>query len=316
MRRWVGRHRVLVGTLCMALVVAAVAVYLVLAVRSQRTAAARPGAAVPSGLVFVDNNGRNLVSRLAPDGTRSTSDLSCLRVYVAGGTTACLRMGVPGAYEAAVFDASGKLVRTVPLPGTPSRARVSASGRIVSWTVFVTGDSYLAPGGFSTRTGVLDLRTGELVESLESFSGAAEGRADANFWGVTVGSDDRTFYATLGSGGRTWLVRGDFASRTTTAVRSDAECPSLSPDGGRVAYKKRTGRLGGWRLFVHDLGSGVEVEIPGSDGVDDQAAWLDGSTLAYAKVPRGGVPVIYASAADGSGEPRELVAGASSPSPR
>ena len=318
---WLGRHRIAAGVASMVIVVAAVAVYVVSVVRSERAAGAGPGAAVASGLRFVDNGGgRNLVSELDPKGARSATDLSCLRVYTAGGTTVCLRMAAPGAYEAAVH-VRGEVVRTVPLPGTPSRARVSASGRVVSWTVFVTGDSYLAPGGFSTRTGVLDLETGALVESLEEFpnvviEGKPDKRADANYWGVTVAGDDRTFYATLASGDRTWLVKGDLAGRSVTTVREDAECPSLSPDESKVAYKKRAGRLGGWRLFVLDLASGVETELPGSDGVDDQATWLDDATVAYAKVPTGGVPTIYASPADGTGGPRELVRAASSPSPR
>ncbi|MGW5050959.1 TolB family protein [Actinokineospora sp. NPDC004072] len=318
---WLGRHRIAVGVASMVIVVAAVLVYVVTVVRSERASATAPGGAVPTGLRFVDNgSGRNLVSELDPAGTRTATELSCLRVYTAQGTTVCLRMGLPGAYEAAVY-VRGELVRTVPLPGTPSRARVSASGQIVSWTVFVTGDSYLAPGGFSTRTGILDLRTGALVESLEDFptvviDGKPDKRLDENYWGVTFTADDNAFYATLGSGNHTWLVKGDLRARTITSMRSDAECPSLSPDETRIAYKKRAGRLGGWRLFVLDLAAGVETELPGSDGVDDQAAWLDGGTVAYAKVPRGGVPTIYASAADGSGAPRELVAAASSPSPR
>ncbi|MGX7824071.1 TolB family protein [Actinokineospora sp. 24-640] len=321
MKDWLGRHRVVIGVVAMVAVIAAVTVYVVGTVRSERATASAPGAAVPTGLRFVDNGGgRNLVSEVDPSGARSTGELSCLRVYTDGGTTVCLRMSVPGAYEAAVYVGDA-LVRTVPLPGTPSRARVSASGQVVSWTVFVTGDSYLAPGGFSTRTGVLDLGTGALVESLEEFpnvivDGRPDKRANENYWGVTVAGDDTTFYATLASGDKTWLVRGDLATRTMTTLRADAECPSLSPDESKVAYKKRAGRLGGWRLFVYDLASGTETELPGSDGVDDQATWLDDHTLAYAKVPTGGVPTIYASAADGTGTPRELVKAASSPSPR
>ena len=37
-------------------------------------------------------------------------------------------------------------------------------------------------------------------------------------------------------------------------IRTDAECPSLSPDGTRVAYKKRGDRArGDWRLAVLDI---------------------------------------------------------------
>ncbi|RLK60580.1 hypothetical protein [Actinokineospora cianjurensis] len=319
MKDWFVRNRIVVGVIAMVVVIALGVVYVVATVRDQQAAATQPGAAVDSGLTFVDNGGgQNLVSTLDASGKRTPGSLKCLRVYTAAGTTVCLRMGLPGAYEAAVY-VDGKEVRTVPLPGTPSRARVSASGKIVSWTVFVTGDSYLAPGGFSTRTGVLDLRTGELVESLETFAMTIEGvpdkRLNENYWGVTVASDDNTFYATLGSSNTTWLIKGDLKARSMETVRQSAECPSLSPDQTRVAYKKRGGRLGTWQLFVLDLASGKETQLPGSDGVDDQAAWLNPTTLAYAKVQQGGAPTIYESAADGSGQPRELVAAASSPGP-
>jgi hypothetical protein len=84
-----------------------------------------------------------------------------------------------------------------------------------------------------------------------------------------------------------------------------------------VAYKKRTGRLGSWQLIVLDVASGQEKALPGTNGIDDQAAWLDDATLTYAKVPpEGGAPAVYASSADGRGELTLLVAGASSPSPQ
>ncbi len=78
--------------------------------------------------------------------------------------------------------------------------------------------------------------------------------ADVNYWGITFAADDLTFYATLPStGGKTWLMRGDMGARTLTALRENVECPSLSPDGGRIAYKHRD-RPDHWRLHVLDLG--------------------------------------------------------------
>ncbi|MBY8854654.1 hypothetical protein K7G98_42940, partial [Saccharothrix sp. MB29] len=70
------------------------------------------------------------------------------------------------------------------------------------------------------------------------------------------------------------------------SLRRDAECPSLSPDGTKVAYKKRIGRLGPWDLAVLDLATGTELRLPGTAGVDDQATWLDADRLAFAAVPR------------------------------
>jgi hypothetical protein len=317
-----GRGRIWLGVLALVLVVAGGAVYLVVVQHQQGAAASTKGAALPGGLEFVEqSDGKDTVQRLAPDGARGATPLRCQRVYSAAGTTVCLRLSGPGpSYEAAVFDAAGTLLRTVPLAGVPSRARVSASGKIVSWTVFVVGDSYATPGGFSTRTGYLDLRTGTVVDTLEAFTTIVDGtpqvRANANFWGMTVARDDRTFYATLGSGKDTWLMRGDLDTRTMRTVRTNAECPSLSPDQTRVAYKRRTGRLGAWQLTVLDLKTGRETILPGTTGVDDQAAWLTDTTLAYALTPpQAGAPSIYVSAADGTGTPKLVVPQASSPGP-
>lgn len=275
-------------------------------------------------LRFVDLEGGgsavDLVPLADPSGPRTSTGEQCLRVYAAAGVTVCLRIAGPGpTYEAAVVDDRVDPTHVVPLPGVPSRARVSASGRIVSWTSFVTGDSYSVPGGFSTRSGILDTTSGEVVESIEDFDVEVDGSPlttpDLNVWGVTVAADDRTFYATVASGGRTWLAAGDLATRTLRAVRRDAECPSLSPDGTRIAYKKRIGRFGPWDLAVLDLATGRERRLPGTAGVDDQAEWLDDTTLVYAGVPSGArLPAIHTVAADGARPAQVILPDATSPS--
>lgn len=73
---------------------------------------------------------------------------------------------------------------------------------------------------------------------------------------MTFTPDARTFYATLGTGGETLLVTGDVDARTVEVIEDNVECPSLSPDGRRVAFKHREGGLTGpitWRLWVLDL---------------------------------------------------------------
>lgn len=128
------------------------------------------------------------------------------------------------------------------VPGIPNRARVSASGQVLSWTTFTTGDSYNT-AAFSTRTAILDLRTGYLVKSIEqiplTFGGARHHDSDVNYWGVTFAADDNRFYATVSTRGATHLVEGDLRAWSAKALRENAECPSLSPDGTRVAFKKK-----------------------------------------------------------------------------
>ena len=316
------RRRV-AGVVAAALVLVAMAAYLTFV--AARSSSPPLGESVrPGNMLFVDmSDGQNKVEQAPPTDprARTTTGLRCQRVYSAAGTTVCLRLAGAGpTFEAAILDSSGEVIRTMALPGIPSRARVSPSGQVVTWTSFVTGDSYAVPGGFSTRTGFVNLSTGVEVESIEHFAVTVRDQqvtaADRNFWGLTVADDDRTFYATLATGGRTWLVTGDLDTGIARDVRSDAECPSLSPDGSHVAYKKRIGRLGPWDLAVLDLRSGTEVRIPDTAGIDDQAAWLDNDTLAYGRPGASGqVSSVFSVPSNGSQAPTLLVADASSPVP-
>jgi hypothetical protein len=325
MKNWLQSHRIAVGIAAMVLVVAGGGVYVVATAASIDKNSGPATAAVSGDLLFVDlKDGRDQVEKVrmdTPGGPRSNTSLRCQRVYAAAGTTVCLRLAGPGpTYEAAVLDASGNELRAIGLAGIPTRARVSASGKVVSWTTFVSGDSYSVPGGFSTRTGILDLRTGQVIDTLEGFTATVGGErfttSDRNFWGVTVAADDRTFYATMASQNRTWLMKGDLVTRTLQDVRQTAECPSLSPDGTKVAYKKRTSRLGPWELAVLDLHSDKEVTLPGTIGIDDQAAWLDENRLAYGKSSQAGQnSAIFSVSADGSSPPVLMIPDAASPVP-
>lgn len=260
------------------------------------------------------------VSTTDPGGPRTVSTVECLRVYAAAGTGICLRPSTAWTYEVVVLDEELRPRQSFAVPGLPNRARVSPSGRLVAWTVFVGGDSYTS-SGFSTRTGILDTRTGGGVNSLEDFTvirdGAPYRSVDVNFWGVTFAADDNRFYATMSTAGRRYLVRGDLAARTVETLRDNVECPSLSPDGTRIAFKQAIDAdpMRGWRLSVLDLASMRVTQTAERAGVDDQAAWLDAATLAYTLRQDDGRPDVWSVPADGSGAPRLLVPGAESPSP-
>ncbi|WP_405977348.1 TolB family protein [Streptomyces sp. NBC_00158] len=257
----------------------------------------------------------------SPAGPRTASGVSCLRFHAAAGTGICLRAdkgGVQESYRAVVLDAGLKEVSAHPLAGIPTRARVSPGGHLAAWTVFVGGDSY-AGTDFSTRTSLLDLRTGKLDASLEDFTVLKDGKeyrnADVNFWGVTFTADEKAFYATLATGGRTYLVRGDLAARTVTTLRENLECPSLSPDGTRLVFKKRVPGLPAeapWRLYVLDLASMRETPLAEERSVDDQVVWRDDRTLVYS-LPGDFGADLYTLPADGGGAPARLADSALAP---
>jgi len=233
------------------------------------------------------------VALAAPDGARSLTPLTCERVHYAAGTGVCLGAdrGAITTYKALLFDARFTPGKRLPLAGPPSRARVSPDGRRVAFTVFINGHAYSSPG-FTTRTSIVDAATGTYVaEDLEAWpvtrDGAAFKETDFNFWGVTFARDGRRFYATLGSGGKTYLVEGDLQARQMHTLAEGVECPSLSPDETRVAFKRReAGAAPGqslWHVAVMDLATRQVRVLKGEQrNVDDQVEWKDDREVLYA----------------------------------
>jgi hypothetical protein len=262
------------------------------------TAAAAISTPAPSARIFFRYNGSDSnYGRLAvvrsesarPGKPTIVSDLSCEVVHVAGGYGSCLtaKRGVLTTYSAKLFDAgSFKVLATLPLPGIPSRTRVSPDGTLAAFTVFVSGHGYESLD-FSTQTNLVETHTGKVLANLEEFAVTSNGQpiknADFNFWGVTFTHDSKHFFATLSTAGRHHLISGDLATRSAKIIHDDVECPSLSPDNTRIAYKKRfdaSGRVA-WQLQVLDLASGKETKLAEKRSVDDQLDWLDDTHVLY-----------------------------------
>jgi hypothetical protein len=245
---------------------------------------------------------------------RPSADLACERVYYAGGRGICMGVAPSGVdYDATIFDSDLKPIDSISLTGLPSRARVSADGRYGAMTVFVSGDSYLeSSSAFSTRTTILDMSDGSQIGQLEQFSVSKDGQpfdaVDFNFWGVTFAKDPNTFYATLGTGGEHYLLQGNVRERSMRVLRDGVECPSLSPDNERIAYKSRIGDEDRWRLRVLDLATLEDHAVAEARSIDDQVEWLDDETLAYSDERN-----VYTAPADGEGEAQLLVRDATSP---
>jgi hypothetical protein len=269
-----------------------------------------------------DDYGRVAVAPLTdPNGPRALTPVSCDRVYAREREAVCLyaKPGMVTTYHAQVLGPDWTVERDIPLAGVPSRTRLSDDGSLVATTTFVSGHDYASPGQFSTETLVTQVASGQST-NIETFQLEVDGKAvnakDRNLWGVTFADDDR-FYATAASGAKTWLVQGSISARRVVALREDAECPSLSPDGTRIAFKTRAGQPAGhWRIAVYDIATGKATILAEQRSVDDQIEWLDNTRVVYG-LPRAGngpsASDLWTVPADGSGASQLYIHDAWSP---
>jgi len=252
---------------------------------------------------------------------RVATSLECDRVSFGDGRGICLQSdrGVFTTYRAVIFDRNFAKIGTLKLEGSPSRTRVSPDGRVGAVTVFLAGHGYNATG-FSTRTSLIDMSTGEELGDLEQFTawrdGARYTARDINLWGVTFGQNSNVFFATLGSQNKNYLVRGDLGLRKLTFVHNDVECPSLSPDEKSIVFKRRMApRPGAWRLYLLDVKSMTDRPLDAeSRYVDDQVEWLDNDHVLYAiQRPSSAASDVWVAPTDGGGPSRLFLSEASSP---
>jgi hypothetical protein len=257
------------------------------------------------------------------DGPPIFTGLTCHRISFAAGRGVCMvndLSGVRPPYFAFTFDDTlATPPKRMSLAGRPSRTRVSPGGRYAAMTVFTLGDAYDCD--FNTRTTLLDMRTGAPIADLEKFSAWRKGRPfwakDFNYWGVTFTRDENRFFATLGTGGKTYLVSGDIRLRRIQVLREGIECPSLYPDGKRIAFKKRV-NTHEWRLHVLDVATLVDQPLAAETrSIDDQAEWLDDTHLLYGFVADTGLPEdaanIWVAGVGDDAPPRIFVKSALSP---
>lgn len=278
----------------------------------------QPGGAVMFRSVLPGDhwNQVGVVPMGAEEGGRTMVPLRCLRVHFDGGRGLCLAEGdgPPGSYTAYILDADLKETGAVGLGGLPSRTRVSPDGRYGATTSFVTGHSY-AEDGFSTETLLIDLDEGEEIANMEEFTAYKDGEKfaneDFNYWGITFMQDSNLFYATLATGDKTYLVHGDIAAREVEVLRENVECPSISPDNTRLAFKKKVGGdLSGpiWQFHVLDLTTMTETPLSETRSIDDQIMWLGNDQVLY-----GDNSDTWVMPADGSGHPTRYMSRAISP---
>lgn len=258
----------------------------------------------------------------APAAGAFVTPLLCERVYVNGPHGVCLTSSLEGTtttWAGTVFNQQFEPLTRVPLSGEPSRVRVSPDGALAAATVFETGHSY-ADHTFSTKTTLTQLPSGVSLGDLEQFSAFKDGRpirdVDFNYWGVSFAADSDTFYATLDTRGVSYLVRGSVRARRLEVIHEGVECPSISPDNTRVAFKKQVGArsLGWWQIAVLQLDTMQEsVVTTETRSVDDQVEWLDNDRVIYHLSGGDHAADLWTVRVDSSTKPELLVPAAYSP---
>ena len=226
-----------------------------------------------------------LVPLSRPDGPRAAG-LDCERVYMAAGR--CVSLLTVGSSPPTARSCLGRT--SSPPPPADHRAtepRLAVARR--------------APGGHDgVRQRPLLRRWRILYQDQHLRRGqrpAAAGRSRAahpaarwqtmaparfNFWGVT-------FAAAVTASTPPWppgsihLIEGSLRARRCPHPRRQRRCPSLSPDGTRLAYKRRMpGRPVTWRLHVLNLSTMNDNPLAETRSVDDQVEeWLDDRHLLY-----------------------------------
>lgn len=253
-------------------------------------------------------------------GPHGVAPFQCDRVHFRSGLGICvLALNEPfdPQVQVTLFDTKFKTRFRLLVPGLQaSRARVSTDGRYASTTVFVRGHSY-ADAQFSTKALIFDTGTGKSLGNLERWPVLKDGRplraADFNYWGVSFARDSDRFYATLQTGGVPYLVEGDLRTQRVRVLHAHVECPSVSPDQTRIAFKRAVGR-GEWRIAVLELSSMRETMLNEGRNVDDQLEWLDNTHVLYelssSEIWKHDVMSVQS---DGAGSPEVFLENAGSP---
>ena len=217
-------------------------------------------------------------------GERRITQLECDRLdrNINGGICLSATAGINGTGVGFLLDAGLAQTKRFGV-SKPSRAAVSPSGRIVAWTGFTLGHTYLNPGEFGTRAQLIDVERrlpANLEDDFVTYVGDRVLDEDTrNYWGVSFVDDD-VFYATVGTADSVSLVRGQVSTSRIDVVFENASCPAISPDGKTIVAKEQRGDS--FQLVAIDVETGQRRDLGETRSIDDQVEWADDNNIIYA----------------------------------
>jgi hypothetical protein len=168
-----------------------------------------------------------------------------------------------------------------------NRARISSDGKQQAWTYFIRGHNYMDAGSaqFSTLTQIHSPPSSTLQDVEKwplTHKGAVVKAIDLNYWGVSFHpKNPQQFLVTAFFKGKAHLALGDLRSKTMRTIYEGVECPSYSPNGDTIAFKKRLSSTRWAPAILHLSTLKATVFNHIKESVDDQIDWLDAHTLLY-----------------------------------
>ncbi len=241
----------------------------------------------------------------------------CSRMYYADKIGICLKPKNATMTQIVIFREDGKTIFSLETAGIPSRTRISNDGLYGAVTTFIGGGSY-SDASFATNTIIIDMVNQKIVSDLSDFIISKNNlqitQPNFNFWGITfVPGNSDFFYASLDYGGVDYLIKGQISTKRAEIVIDGVECPSISPDGTKIVFKKYIAPAS-WKLAVLDLKTLRQIPLTSESSIDDQAEWLDDKHVLYGlSDKKTGVRNIMITTSDGKGVPEVFIPNAFSP---
>jgi hypothetical protein len=255
-----------------------------------------------------------------PAGARANLGMNCERTYATRTTGVCLfaKRGVVQTYGIPMLDGQLRPTGQAELAGLASRVRISADSSLVATTTFVGGHSY-AQAAFSTET-IIRGDGKSLATSSPGGAPSTAGPCDRliGISGASHSPTKRHLLCNCRQRQHGLAVPGSIKGKSMISLRTDAECPSLSPDQTKIAYKRRidSKTRGVWRLALLDLRTRQESLLVETRSVDDQVEWLNDNRLFYGLFRPGleaATSYVWVVSANGTGSPTVFIPEASSP---
>lgn len=246
---------------------------------------------VPAVVLFIDRSGdpdrSGRISIIEPDGTRTVLPRPCARFAAAAGQGVCVGTG-PSLFSesvADIFDPTTQYLRPTQglLSGFPGRAAVSPDGSLASISTWTARDGYQPLARRNTEVWIVDNTADESEPvDLRSFTRTDSNRGRDQFWAVTFGPDNNTFWVTAIRDGVPEIMQGRFSDRTLEPTGIAGSEPSISPDGSTLVYVAPEGAL-----MAHNLRTDVSIPLGEEGPIEDQPTWADHDTVLYATADNG-----------------------------